>query len=287
MHSVYSDGEASLIDLMMKTEALSLSYISITDHNTMKAYEELQNKDIRNIFKGKIIPAVELTFQYQGLSMDLLAYGISGDELGELLIDEDDHFIIVREQERLTKMKSVCDELSLSYDSDLKIKYKNERANDVICDHLLSNLQNKETLEKLGIYNRTTFYRDHYLNPSSKFYLEEENQAPTLQNVVEAVHRSNGICFLAHPFVYHIDDVHALVDNLMKLNLFDGIECIHRRHQKAQSEWLIEYCDRHHLLKSGGSDYHKDTHSLGYGDQGTIPIEESLSLDWLTTLKPI
>ena len=41
MHSIYSDGTDSVIELLEKAQSKKLTYISITDHNTCGAYEIL------------------------------------------------------------------------------------------------------------------------------------------------------------------------------------------------------------------------------------------------------
>ena len=45
MHTTYSDGDKSLEEVLIKCEYKKLEYISITDHNTCKAYDD---KNIRN-----------------------------------------------------------------------------------------------------------------------------------------------------------------------------------------------------------------------------------------------
>ena len=55
MHTIYSDGTHTCTEILKKAQEKNLSHISITDHNTCKAYEELVNPEIRKVFKGKII----------------------------------------------------------------------------------------------------------------------------------------------------------------------------------------------------------------------------------------
>ena len=56
LHTKYSDGSDSVLELLEKAEKLKLEYISITDHDNVNAYKELENKEIRSKFSGKIIP---------------------------------------------------------------------------------------------------------------------------------------------------------------------------------------------------------------------------------------
>ena len=48
MHTVYSDGDKTVAEILELCEQKKLEYISITDHNTCKQYEDdaLKNNDI-------------------------------------------------------------------------------------------------------------------------------------------------------------------------------------------------------------------------------------------------
>ena len=55
MHSTYSDGSESCTSILKKCQEKKLDYISITDHNTALAYEELEKINIKDFYSGKII----------------------------------------------------------------------------------------------------------------------------------------------------------------------------------------------------------------------------------------
>ena len=58
MHTVYSDGDRTVEDVLKQCEEKHLEYISITDHNNCMQYkDEAFNK---NIFLGKIKKGDEL-----------------------------------------------------------------------------------------------------------------------------------------------------------------------------------------------------------------------------------
>lgn len=284
-HTIHSDGDLEVSELLRLAQERELSYLAISDHDTMDAYHKLKDKEIRSIFKGRILPACEIAFMEQGRMMDLLAYGVDEEVLKQhhLLIHHSPLDIIQREQKRLDTMKEVCDTLHLHY-GDIMITKASERANDIICDALLKEEENKEILERMEIKNRTTFYRLHYLNPNSCFYMKQEVDAPELSVVIDAVHKGGGICFLAHPFVYDYGDTMELIDELTKHYPLDGIECIHRRHSAANASAIKTFCDEHHLYVSGGSDFHRIRHDMGYGDNGTMMVKEELIDAWIHKL---
>ena len=49
-HTTYSDGSCSVEELLKEAQKVGLSLLSITDHNSVQAYFELQNSNIRNSF---------------------------------------------------------------------------------------------------------------------------------------------------------------------------------------------------------------------------------------------
>ena len=72
IHTTYSDGDTTVENVLKKCQEKQLEYISITDHNTCKQYQdEALNQ---NIFSGKIIKsqiyAREKNRAFQGASYE-------------------------------------------------------------------------------------------------------------------------------------------------------------------------------------------------------------------------
>lgn len=53
LHTKYSDGTDDIVEFLQKAEENNLDIISITDHNTVKAYYELEKLNIKNYFSRK------------------------------------------------------------------------------------------------------------------------------------------------------------------------------------------------------------------------------------------
>lgn len=280
IHTNNSDGDFTLEEILKQSELKKLNLISITDHNNINVYDILEDK--RNLFSGEILVGVELEFCYEGRLFDMLGYGFDIDILkqSEIIKKGFVHSTIDSETNILNKLKSICDKLGIKYDKDIYIPTPNYMANDVLCDNILSIESNKEILDKLGIKDRSTFYRNHFCNPDSPFYSIDITKKYSLEYVTNLIHESGGLCFFAHPFVYKLDNIVDIMDRFVKLGVIDGIECVHRKHSKEQIEFLIEYCNKNNLYKSGGSDYHTIKHNLGYGNNGEYKIDKELIKDW-------
>ena len=81
MHTVYSDGDKTVEEILKLCEEKHLEYISITDHNNCMQYkDEAFNK---NIFSGKVIKGLELQGSVLNKCIEILAYDYNIDILSE------------------------------------------------------------------------------------------------------------------------------------------------------------------------------------------------------------
>ncbi|MCL2228247.1 MAG: hypothetical protein FWC00_00280 [Firmicutes bacterium] len=61
VHTNHSDGLSSVKDTLIGFENHAFDVISITDHDSIGAYAELENPDVRKFFSGKILNGCEVT----------------------------------------------------------------------------------------------------------------------------------------------------------------------------------------------------------------------------------
>ena len=85
MHTKYSDGSDTCTEILENVQRRNLDIISITDHNTALAYEELENLEVNKFFKGKIIPGIELNTKVLNIPIEILGYGIDYKKMNELV----------------------------------------------------------------------------------------------------------------------------------------------------------------------------------------------------------
>ena len=64
-------------------DKLELSLFSVTDHNTVDAYDEIDS--LRYLFRGDILPGVELSTVFYGEVIEVLGYGINIVEMKKLI----------------------------------------------------------------------------------------------------------------------------------------------------------------------------------------------------------
>lgn len=287
-HTINSDGDFTTEETIIEAEKKGIEILSITDHNNITAYEELKKLPLDEMFSGKIIIGTELEFTKDGRLFDMLGYGFDPNILNQTQIIKEGmiHSTVEGQTIILNQLKKICDSLGIIYSKDLKIKSANNMANDVILDDILLFEQNKEILDRMGIYDRSSFYRQHYCEPKSPFYIDETEGKFDVFYVTKVIHEAGGKTFLAHPFVYKLPDLKAFLDELVSYGILDGIECEHRKHSKEEIEWIEKYCDEHHLLKSGGSDRHTIKHQIGHASNNQREISRSLVEDWIDEIVP-
>ena len=76
IHSTYSDGSYSVKEILQEAENKKLEYISITDHDCIDAYKELENMNIKSFYNGKIIVGCEFKCYLEEFSIpvEILGY---------------------------------------------------------------------------------------------------------------------------------------------------------------------------------------------------------------------
>lgn len=282
-HTINSDGDFTTCEILREAGLNNIEILSITDHNNINAYEDMKKLPVKDLFKGKIITGVELEFAKDGKLFDMLGYGFNIDNTKDTEIIKKGmvHSTIEGELKILNKLKEICDSFGIIYSKDLTIKSANNMANDVLLDDIITYPENKKILDKLGIYDRSTFYRQHFCEPKSPFYCIDTNGKFDIFYVCDVIHKAGGKAFLAHPFVYKLPNLKEFLDELVSYGILDGIECEHRKHSEEEIKWIKEYCDKHNLLKSGGSDKHTKNHRIGYANNNQRPIDKSLVGDWI------
>jgi len=164
IHTTSSDGSDEPQDILIKAQKLGLKYISITDHDSLGAYEKLGKIDISSYFEGKIIPGCEFSVVHNSKPIEVLGYGIDLETIDSAGIVSDEKFL-ERENEYITKMKDICRNLNLSFTDTLSIKNSKYFATQVIHADLRKYPENEMHIPKEAWESVNAFYRTCLNNP--------------------------------------------------------------------------------------------------------------------------
>lgn len=254
LHTTTSDGSDEPIDILIKAQELGLKYISITDHDSIGAYNKLKDINIHNYFHGKLIPGCEFSAVHNGKPIEILGYGIDLDVIIREGIVSDERFY-ERENAYLSKLKETCRNLNIKYSDDLSIKGK-YFATQMMHADLRKYPENEKYFTKEIWESLNAFYRTYVNNPDSPFFLNQMKDCLTVQEAAALIKKAGGKSFLAHLYGYIVDDHTDFLNSIVSLNALDGIECYHSLHSIDRTKYLLNYCNEHKLYASGGSDYH-------------------------------
>lgn len=282
-HTNYSDGTDTVEELLKNAEKKGLEIISITDHDSVGAYFEIENNpSLRKIFSGKILPGCEMKTYYRKVPIEVLAYGI---DFKKLEIHKSD--VDKMQVEVLEKYKRICDELGLKYDDkELYVDRENPKkqwASFSLANELLRYEENKEIIDRIGSFTPTTFYRVHQSNDKSPFYFDETTALIDINETIKRIHDAGGLAFLAHGFLYPFDNKVEVLEEILKNTQIDGLECVYPLFSEEETKIAFDLCKKCNKYSSGGSDYHaknKPTIELGTGESNII-VTKDIITDWL------
>ena len=284
LHTNHSDGADSVERLLINAENLNLEVISITDHDTIGAYKEIEsNSQLLNLYSGEIIPGAELKAIYNGINIEVLAYGI---DYNKLLIREVDVEKI--QKENLEYFKEIAKKYEFIIDNSIYIDSSNPEKRwgaAVFSRELLKYPENIDKLKKLNEQDffEIDFYRGGESNKNSIFYVDTSKYYPDINQVIEDIHNAGGLAFLAHAYIYPFDNVEKEVENILSYTKIDGIECEHSLLSDEQRIKLKELCRRYNKYMSGGSDYHGEIIPeirMKTGKNNNLNISKEFIDDW-------
>lgn len=286
IHTTYSDGADSLIEVLEKTEKLGLKYISITDHDNCKAYKELENLDIKKYYTGTIIPGIEIKCSYNRRLIEILGYKIDTNKMQEWA---DEYYkdktkaILQKKYFNILCEKSKEIGLKISEESKSNFDSEKEWASVHIYNELVKYEENKKILPEGTLDSFNNFSKKYCGDVNSKLYIDKSADYPSLQEAIDVVKKCNGLVFLPHLFIYKwANNKKEFIDEILKNYDIDGIECMHSEFDDEQIEYLLKLTKERNYFRSGGSDYHgknKVGINLGVG-KGNLRIPEEFVEEW-------
>lgn len=285
MHTIYSDGDKTIEEVLKMCEERKLEYISITDHDTCWQYEDETIKN-NKIFSGKIIKGTELHAVFQNRSIEILAYNIDTNIINEWREKYYSENKLKKQQDIFfRRLLNICDKHGIIYDEN-KIK-KPQKPSEYVEQPIYKEIiTHKENHKILGEFTESfsIFYRKGLANPESSYFMNHIEFRPKFKEVIDIIHKSGGKAFLAHPFEYKFDNTIGFINDLRKGAKLDGIECYHPSSEDDnKKDILVEYARKNNLYISGGSDYHgklKPAIEIGIG-RGKLNISKQIIEEWI------
>ena len=250
LHSTCSDGYLSPEEVVALAQKAGLRAIALADHDNISGISRaITAGDAAGI---EVIAAVELSSQWlEYTDMHLLGYGFDyQDPYLIRALNEFQEFRATRNGQIVERVnQKLFDEKRRPIDPE---KVRQLAGGTVGRPHIAL------ALRQAGYVNNNEEAFNRYLVPCNvpKHYFPADE-------AIKLIHGSGGIVVLAHP-PYVTRDRHKLerlVTELVDLGL-DGIEAYNNGSGLEDTDWLIRVARQHHLVVTGGSDFHGDSGSL-------------------------
>lgn len=304
-HTNHSDGSSTVENSLKKAEQLGLSIISISDHNNISAYDEIEKNNIRSLYNGEIVPGVEITTTYNGEIIEILGYGFDIQKMRKLLGENVYSFYdkqIAESKLNLSTFKKYGIYFSPEFEKKM-IEHPEElfdpnktSSRKSFLDEMKKHSQNCKFFdneEQMKNISLRDFTRNMVYNPKSNLYVNQSPLYPSLNSTINMIHQADGLAFLAHLYEYSPTIEESLEDIATNYQL-DGIECYYATFTKEQSNFLETFCKKYNLYKSCGSDFHgyevKPNNHMGLATEGK-KMDISIISDWIykvnNKLRPI
>lgn len=251
-HTTSSDGSESPEKVIQLAKESGLSAISITDHDTVDAYETAI--PLAKDAGIELLTGVEFSTVLDQVSVHILGYGfhINDPSIIDLCAKHAD-----RRTERnlavLERLKSHG--MPLLYEDLLEaIPASASKGRSIGRPHIAF------AMIKKGYITTIQEAFEKYLGDNCPCYVQ--GNSFTVDETIDTIHRAKGIAVIAHP---HLIKNTPLLNKLLTKD-FDGMECYYGNfHANANKPWLKIAKHRNWLI-TGGSDFHgtaKPTLSLG------------------------
>lgn len=253
-HSRRSDGQDSPAQLISHAREAKVDIISLTDHDTVKGWDEARAECVR-LGLG-FVPGIEVTsvsdVERHGrkirISVHVLAYLPDPNHSALEVVLGDT--VATREARGRAIVERLAEEIPISW--------------EMVMDHLepgatIGRPAIADTLVTMGLVENRSAAFDYYLATDGPFYVSHSTVS-TLE-AIRLIGLAGGVSVIAHPLkgvgpetdpedlpLAHFEEMIAAGLN--------GVEVYHRDVPETARKWLRELADKHDLVITGSSDYH-------------------------------
>jgi len=253
-HTTASDGGLDPKELIKRAKKYSLDMLSITDHDTLSAYENLSNYSSANI---TLVPGIEFSTQWR--SQEIHVIGLNIDLFSSVLKEG----VIIQQQYRVERAERIADKLvSLGIDDPLP------RVREIASNKNIGRLHFAQHLIETGHVRDFNQAFDKYLRKGKPAYYKQCWSA--LAEIIEWIKSAGGTSILTHPAKYKLTRTKLLelVSDFCDAG-GHGLEVVTGKQTAEIIGNLASLCEQRNLLASCGSDFH--TPDLSWSELGQFP----------------
>ena len=245
LHTLSSDGAYPPEEIARRVKEAGVELFAVTDHDNMGSLARAAQaaKEEGLLF----VRGIEISSYNEYGKVHVLGYCCKENEAYAQFLKERVEGSYVRAEDILQKANAYLGTSITIADAEEFHLHKNSPMHTMHIVNAYAKLLNK---------GRAELYRDIFSFSKPAY---SELCRPTPEEAIKIIHAMNGIACLAHPIQIHAGGSALLsfIDALRGKGL-DGIECYHTSHTESEAESFASYARKHHLLITGGSDFHVD-----------------------------
>lgn len=244
VHTTFSDGRLTPEEIVAAAKAAGLTYLAITDHDTVDGIRHLYEAGLYPLKTLRLIPGIEFSCEEDGHDVHVLGYDF--DIYNQELIDK----VTELSESRWTRFSQMTENLQ-----DLGLDVTEADVLSIAgASRSIGRAHVARALVKKGVVATIHEAFTDFLEPGRPAYIPHFRLLP--EEAVALIRRAGGVPVLAHPKLVRDD---ALVERLMALD-FGGVEVYYPQHDAADTARYKALAERYGKRLTGGSDFHALPH---------------------------
>jgi len=252
LHTTASDGIYTPSEIVRRAAEKGMEYISITDHDTINGISEAL-ATAREFDNLTVIPGVEISTDHPNGLAHILGYFINyNNQKFRKVLEEMRHSRELRAQGMIDRLAKLGVHLDWS------------RVKRIAGDASVGRPHIAQAMLEKGYIDGISDAFHKYIGQGGPAYVERIKTTP--EEAVELILDNGGLPVLAHPLT--IDDPEAMIIRLKAKGLV-GIEAYYGEFNRQQVNSLVKLAKKHHLIATGGSDYH------GFGTETEVMLGDA------------
>lgn len=264
IHTYYSDGMQSPLTVAAAAQSAGLGLVAVTDHDTVKAFEEVEKFcSAREI---KAVKGIEVSACDDGVKVHTLGYNFNSENPQfKKFLQRLYEGSLRRAEEILFKLEKM----------GLKITFEEVAAQRFCKDTPLHAIHIAAAGFKKGYATSVFAFYSNYLAYGKPAFCNVCRPSP--EEAVENIRAAGGFASLAHPARIFLgkDGLNALILRMKECGLC-GIEAVYSGHTKDETAYYKQLSSELGLIVTGGSDTHRQDGGRRIGAPAFEPSEELL-----------
>jgi len=245
-HTTFSDGTLTVEQLLQVANERQLHGLSITDHDTIAAYETAL--PLAKTLAISLISGIEISAEYQKKSIHVLGYAF------DLQHPELRDFCLRLQENRAQRNVKILERLAAcKFPIALEELYEKFGPVNLGRPHIAKIMVAK------GYVKTVRHAFDRYLGDQGRCYVAGFNVE--VPEAIALIQRAGGFAVLAHP---HYLKPKKIVEKVCEFP-FDGIEVYYGLLSPAQEQPWLDLAKKKNWFATGGSDFHGAKKSFQLG----------------------